>query len=141
MMTTFLAYFYYNDLTAEVWNQLSTRLQQEILNTREERKERYYGYNIPLLYETNKWFEGIFNLIQRNRNIKEAIDITSSEILKIDYPINALNYSDDTKYFRTKNIKNSFIYFDFKDHSIIPLNYTIKTAKYNCTRPKNWVIQ
>ena len=72
----------------------------------------------------NNEFDGIFKYLQTNSNIKDEINITYSS--GNDNPFYLLQY-DNNYYFNTNNSPNSWICFEFKNHRIIPTNYTIKS--------------
>lgn len=140
----FLNIFDCNHINQEIWEKISIRLQQEISTQSVGNNGRYTEPKLSLLYEQNKEFQGIINYIQTHGNINNGIVITSSQLFsneQSDSPRHAIMYNDNSKYFRSKNVENAFICFDFKDKRIIPLNYTIKTASNNSIRPKHWVIE
>ena len=44
------------------------------------------------------------------------------------HPRSMFMYEDKGKHFVTKSIKGSWICFDFKDHRVIPTDYTLRSA-------------
>lgn len=95
-------------------------------------------------YLGNDEFEGIINFLRKNSNIKKEINITySSNFHGVDaYRI--IEYENINKYFVTNNEKSPWIGVEFKNHEIIPTNYTIRS---NCEggegyfHPMSWVIE
>ena len=130
---------------------------QEVKRTINEKKERYkiesvelndkrskplHGQEISYSY---KEFEGIINFLKKNSNIKDEINITYSSDNnsgKNDI-FNLVDYEHPSKHFCTKNEHNSWICFEFKNHRIIPTNYTIRSNIYaqGHHHLKSWVIE
>lgn len=151
-ITEFLDIFDLNDLTNELWKLLSVRLEQEIININPSEIRhytnnniRYEGIDIP--FNENQIFNGIINYIKNNSkiNILDEINITasSSNNHKIDGPQNAILFDDQSKDFRAINSGDVWICFDFKYHTIIPSNYTIRSYGFGIDfpHPKSWVIE
>ena len=101
---------------------------------------------IPLLFHGNNEFEGIIKyfLNKSGGDIGKYINITSSSVENNQkLPQNAILFDDKNKYFASLNISNQWICFEFKEHQIIPTNYTIRSYHLpanNC-HPKSWVIE
>lgn len=55
----------------------------------------------------------------------------------------AILYEDQDKEFTSRNQPNSWLRFEFKNHKVIPTDYTIKTSSQYTGgwRLKNWVIE
>ena len=76
--------------------------------------------------------------------ISMNVDISSSSYCNERFtPSNVVLYDDKSKCFESRNEKNSWICFDFKENRIAPTDYTIRsaTANENMSHPKNWVIE
>lgn len=101
------------------------------------------GTKIP--YVKNKEFEGIISYIKKNLNISDAINITASSVdtqVKGNSLSSIIEYNNKAAKFRTNDIENSWICFDFKSHRVILTNYTIKSRDRGTTsNPKSWVIE
>ena len=128
----FITIFDYNDLTSEIWKQITIRLIQNISIENDHQQNlnhhKYRNKDLPLLYENNKEFQGIFGHIQKKGNIFNEIEITSSPLNmneETDSPKHAVQF-DSEKYFRTANVNHAFICFDFKNRKICPKSYTIR---------------
>lgn len=79
---------------------------------------------------------GIIRYLKNNSNrINDFINITVSsnnnEGSEQYHPKSVLLFDDINKWFVSKNIKNSWICFDFKDHRVIPDSYLIRSANNN----------
>lgn len=146
-MAEFLTIFDINDITNSTWTQLSIRLRQEI-SKKEELSQRYHHKGIYIEFEEGKEFKGIIDYLRSNseNDIYEIIDITSSSIRKGNEelsPRNVILFDDKSKDFISDDKENSWIEFDFKNHTIIPKHYTIRS--YNrppsLHHPKSWIIE
>lgn len=93
-------------------------------------------------------FSGIINHFQNKTNFQllNEIDIFSTGCYSKNnkyQPLNIALFNDTTKYYLSKNSKDNWIQFDFKDYIVIPISYTIKTI--NSTKikwfPKSWVLE
>lgn len=91
------------------------RLKKEYEQKLNDTKKSTEKSLIPLLYESNKQFQGIINYLQKNYNINDELNITSSPVLieSTDSPKNTILYNS-TKFLRTIDVKNAFICFDFR---------------------------
>lgn len=68
--------------------------------------------------------------------------MTSSSNISIDVPANVYEYdNDDSLFYSKENGKeDQWLCFDFKEHKIIPTNYTMRsTASFD--KPKSWVLE
>ena len=80
--------------------------------------------------DNEKLFSGIINHIQKNKSENE-INITSSSTYGSNYnPTNSILYESRENIFCSENKPNSWICFDFKDHFVIPTDYTIRTPDW-----------
>lgn len=162
-ISEFLAIFDFNDITHNTWEMLSFRLEHQIIQSKEStHKKSRYKKNVKaektqkkpeigttLLYSKNKEFKGIIDYLstQSSGDIFQKIKITSSSVANQNEsfsPINSILYDDETRYFLSASQKNSWICFDFKNHRIIPTNYTIRSfnaSENEGAHPKSWVIE
>lgn len=153
---SFLQIFNNNDITRETWIALSHRIGQQIAQKEESIKKHYnsrYSSNcnnshsgIPILYEEKGEFKGIINYLKKNSkgDIENEISVTSSSTFSTSYdPRNILIYYDKAKRFLSEDNENFWICIDFKEHRVIPTNYTIKTFELsqNSAHPKSWIIE
>lgn len=147
----FIEIFDINDLTGEMWNKLSQRLIQKVQN--DEFKIELKRYKNKIVKESQKKFplkntnefNGIIKYLKSN-NIGNEINITASSCYNDgDDRLQAKNVvlfdSDDG--FSSKDIPESWLKIEFKNHLIIPTDYVIKTsgAYTDEWRPKSWVIE
>lgn len=148
MMNEFIEIFDINDISNQLWHQISTRLTKEI-STKDDNKERYENKNIsrsisfPMTNDQS--FSGIINYLkkQTNNNIENKIEFSSSSSYNnARIPIKVTEFENKDSYFYSNNEPNSWISFHFKNHQIIPTNYTIGTyGNDGNPHPKSWVIE
>ena len=161
-MTKFLEIYNINDINNATWNRISNRLKCDVKNNiQNNEKERYsksskqdekehkkddISKSFP--YSEDKLFQGIINFLNTKSGgkIENEISFTSTRTSSYEYynPQNVAKFKDKTRHFESQNTPNSWICFDFKDHEVIPMNYTIRTVAgwgINHVHPKNWVIE
>lgn len=69
-------------------------------------------------------------------------EIITASCLNNSYsPFNVMLFEDRNLYFCSENSYDSWICFYFKNHQIIPTDYTIRTVKANNFHLKSWVIE
>lgn len=147
----FLSIFDYNNLTAEIWRSISTRLRNTCKETNDEKNQTRYccikkeiGKKFQPKGDSN--FDGIIKHLrdETNNNIEKKINITSS-VLASDYPpSNVVIYEDQNKFFICdQSGPNPWICFEFKENKIIPTCYQIrsKPSGVNGCHPKSWLIE
>lgn len=150
----FVEIYNISDITQEIWASISQRLIQQIKISLSEQinNNRYKGKNkhdkqgISLLYKNDSQFSGIIKYLKNKYkdNIENEISITASSIPNpARQPRNVILYEDKSKDFFSTNESNPWICFDFKDYSIRPTNYIIRSGSYdeNSVHPKSWIIE
>lgn len=78
-----------------------------------------------------------------NIHDKHVIDINSNSIDSSNHPKKLVDY-DESNCYISERVTNKYaiIYFDFKDKSIQPTNYTIRSCRdSDCPHLRNWVIE
>ena len=142
----FLMIFDYNDMTRGTWEVIKRRMSQEIKKEnklKEEVKRRHQ-------FSSEQEFSGIINYLYTtsNGNIDNEINITSSgnQNGNNEYylPRTVALFNDDSRFFISTPQPNSWICFDFKNHRIIPTDYSIKKSKnhnVNSYNSRSWVIE
>lgn len=143
-MKKFIKIFDVNDLSTLIWSSLIYRLQLPILNDEKAiitRKHEYQKKKFFVELESKeKEFDGILNYLQKNFNIKDEISITYSSINAGD-PFDLLKYNE-SHYFETRNVPNSWICFRFNKHKINPSSYILKSYGSSSNhQPKTWVLE
>lgn len=132
-ISKFISQFDMNCITNSIWRQLSMRLKQEIkVSLKNEISHKYIAF---LPFTKDNEFNGIINYLKMKSddNIDNEISLTFStndhENKDDNWTdiLNILLYNDQSKEFFTKNYKDSWICFDFKDKTIFPTDYTVKT--------------
>lgn len=142
----FVKLFDIDDITTNIWKSITQRLIEEIQQNQQEESTRYKKSQLNIFsINPNDPFNGIIKhlLQESNRNIENKINITASKHRGSYIPQNVVLYEDDSKYYQSYSIENSFICFDFKEHQIIPTSYTIKSCNCNenSYHPKSWAIE
>ncbi|KAK8880688.1 hypothetical protein M9Y10_003372 [Tritrichomonas musculus] len=150
----FLVVFNAEKMTRDTWNKISIRLSQEVIPTqkRSKRKVKKNTSNeseaIEVKFEGKDELNGILNLLRKrfNEYVFAKVNISSSSMYLNDVEYSALNvidYDDANKEFCSKDMKNSWLRFDFKDRQIKVTAYTIRSffGEENDEHPKSWVIE
>ena len=132
----------------EISNHLKTIKNLQIqLNDVKKKKEietKKPIINVP--YSKGNEFNGIINYLKSKFNIYNEINITSSSVYQNDQefaPFNVIKYDDLDAEFHTNDLENSWICFEFKNHYIIPKNYTIRSFALdrNASHLRSWVVE
>lgn len=150
-MKDFIEIYDQNDITVGTWQQLCSLLESGVnFETNDEiLKSRYHKKPIvgkTFTFTENGGLNGIINHLrsQASNQIENEINVTASSCNGSSYEaINTVNY-ENKQSVETKNEPNSWVRFDFKNHQIIPTDYTIRSSNYsssNWHHPKSWVIE
>lgn len=152
----FLEIYDYNDMTTSTWINLSDRLNKELnqykvskIETTRKRYKKQPPKGTLFALNGNNYFSGILNFFKSKSlgKIEREINITSSSVYYNQEnckPSNVVLFDDDDNVFLSENQPNSSISFDFRDHRIIPSNYTIKSSdpsRHNGDHPKCWIFE
>ncbi|KAK8897876.1 hypothetical protein M9Y10_000105 [Tritrichomonas musculus] len=153
-MKKFIEIFDYNDMSNSMWKQISDRLEREIEKMEEDKHEERYSISVKkekpksgtvFNYPGNNEFCGIINHLrnQSNNNIESVMNITASSINGSYIPSNVTLHNDRSKYFDSNGQAGDWICFDFKNHSVIPTDYTIMSISWSkgSDHPRSWVIE
>ena len=143
MMKEFISIINFDDLTHRTWISLSQRL---LIETEIDESKRNYRNKFKIFYDVpflNNNLRGIFSYFREKSNFDEEVQISISSKGSGDPKLLAdIECTDD--YFCTDNKPNSWICFEFKNHTIIPSNNSIRS---NCicssvaNHLKNWAIE
>ena len=137
MIKEFISIYNEEHINNGIWLKLCERLEKEIKNEQKTMKERYtiqQKSGITIEFQNENTFAGIVSYMKKNSttNIYDLIDITYSsnnnENSDQYHPRSMFMYEDKGKHFVTKSIKGSWICFGFKDHRVIPTDYTLRSA-------------
>lgn len=137
----FLDTFQFEFFNKNIWNKISSRLQNSSLSGQNNQflnLNRYFNTKKVFAFDGYKGFNGIL------KNIGDTVEITSSSV-KFNSPRNVIDYSENqNNYFSSEDSPNSWILFDFKKSSVSISNYSIcsdfsKSDKIES--PKSWVIE
>lgn len=157
-MKEFIETFDMNDLSNGTWHRLCDRLEKEIAVKNFERKRENKTNNNENEINKNEFpqgktfssengpFSGIFNYLRSQGDIDDLIEVTASSILNsgINYqPITVCLKENSNAYFITYNSQGSWIEIDFKNHKVIPSDYTLRSSdsRANWNHPKSWVFE
>ena len=138
-----------NDLNGRIWLRLRERLENDKYSSNHKNKDEITKNTKTFSPNEESPFSGIFNYLRtQSKNINDEIQITASsnnnENGKQNYqPITVALKENPGHCFITKNIKNSWLMIDFKEHRIIPTHYTIRSynSQPNCNHLKSWLIE
>lgn len=143
-MTDFVSFFDINDITVGIWRGLTERLTN---NEEKMNSNRYKNLKekADLPYKENQTFSGIIKYLKDKQlnKIEDEINITHSSVRgNGQESSNVVLYERDDKYFCSKNLQNSWICFEFKNHQVILTDYIIKTTVWNTNwNPKSWIVE
>lgn len=118
------------------------KLKNQINQQNNELKTK--GISFPII--GNNEYKGIINYLKSHNNIENEITFTYSSNdheTPSQYYGNILNitlFDDKDKGFFTKDIPNSWICLEFRNHKIIPTGYTIMTCNSNPFL-RSWIIE
>lgn len=156
VLTEFVNVICLDDITNSSWKRLAQRLKQEISSIELSDDEKRYKNSIKIeskkrgtsfpFTEQNK-FQGIISYLRTKSGgkITNEINFTASSNNNPNYQnyghVESIAiFEDDSKCFWTQDIQDSWICLDFKDHLVIPTDYTIKTC-CGTPYPKGWIIE
>lgn len=152
----FICIFDINDITTSTWMNITGRLSEDI------KSNKLTQIDLPLkrykdpprrgttfLATKGNTFSGILNylLTKTSGKIEKEVNITSSSVYYNQencLPRNVVLFNDQSNVFLSDNAPNSSICFDFKEHRVIPSNYTIKSSdplRHNGDHPKCWIFE
>lgn len=159
-MKEFIEKVYYEDITRGTWRSLSERLSEDINNddptksekeatTRKTKCQRYKKHqekkssdsSMTIMYE-NQNFSGLIKYLQKELDIREEINITSSSIggTPSRDPWSVISYEEQTKCFFTNIEETPWICIEFKRHTIAPTHYSIRSGE-DSDNPKSFVLE
>lgn len=156
LMKEFIEIFDINDMTTSTWLNISGRLREDVkfskTNKIETKIKRYKDpprRGTTFLATKGNSFSGILNylLTKTKGKIENEVNITASSVYYNQencLPKNVVLFNDQSNVFLSDNQQNNYISFDFKEHRIIPSNYTIKSsdpARHNGDHPKCWIFE
>ncbi|KAK8871362.1 hypothetical protein M9Y10_007085 [Tritrichomonas musculus] len=145
IMKDFVSIFDYEDLNSKTWISLSARLQEEVdMKEPDTNPDRYA--ELSFTKDENQEFSGIIKYLRNisPSNIEDLLKITSSTWSSSYVPQNAILFEDQSKFFISNNVANSWVCFDFCEHRVSPTKYTIRTTTNWSNpnpNPKSWVIE
>ncbi|KAK8844509.1 hypothetical protein M9Y10_024374 [Tritrichomonas musculus] len=145
--------FDYNDLSGNTWISICDRFVEEIKFEIKDKKRyksevRSQKGQIFLPNEHGE-FSGIINYLksQSPNNTENVVNVTASSVSSSSCsPVNLINYQSKEQYYsQYQSDQNVWVLFDFKDHQIIPTDYTIRSTNYGGKdshyHPRNWVLE
>lgn len=151
-LSEFRQKFDFTKMTNELWHNYSKCNDRDVYSTKnlnEDHFKRYvYGnYQLfPFNEDKEKSLKGIINHLNNkcsgNSFEKSIIDIKLSSYGFGEIK-NLVNFNEDSHYFFSKDIPNSWVQYDFKNIKVRPTHYTIRSSKEEnkVDHPRNWVIQ
>ena len=132
------------NITSGIWRQVCGRL---ILETKCKKNPRV---SIPpgteFVYDNSKPLEGVIAHLTRecggNVHDKGMVNITASSVQSCYHQKHVADLGTDSLYY-SKNEKNTWVCYDFKDRQVIPKSYSVRSgdAGPNYVNLKSWVIE
>ena len=117
------------------------------VNSNEENKE-LNEKGMKFIPKNDNSFSGILNHLRTKSNgkIENEVSINASSIYDNSnnhQPFNVVSYENTFGELYSKDQPNNWFCFDFKEHRIIPTDYTIKSyhVEKNYRSPKSWAIE
>lgn len=144
----FLNTFKFESMSRNIWMSVIVRLREDVAKFDGDdnlRGDRYFRQlvekEIPFKGEDS--FNGIIKYLTDNSS---EIEITASSSLDGQHvPQNLIVYDNSrSKYFASKNLKDSWVLFDFKTYLVAPTHYILMSDfsdPNECSSPKEWVIE
>ena len=144
-ISEFIKIFDENDLTHEIWQKICHRLNQKVTICEDENRYKLKEFT----FSEDKPFLGIIDYLRtKGKNqLKNEIAVTSSSYCnnsKNYLPENVFLFDDQSKGFASSDSKDSWICIDFKEHRVIPTDYTIRSIGPYFTSYyflKSWAIE
>lgn len=148
VLKEFINVFSIENLNSQIWSSICRRLFKSKLKNKLNCKPSRYIEKVPNFKEFKPGEGNEFNGIMRyltektggNIHVNNTIEITSNSYCI--HPMNLVDYESDN-IFHSKNEKDIFICFDFKDKLVQVSSYSIKSHPYgpNNGHLANWVIE
>ena len=153
--TEFVSTMQFNLITNSIWSSISSRIENKCKSLKDG--DRYVKKVISdnhitesFLYNGNQSgsLQGIvFNISQRVGGITNLMNIMSvgfstSVPKKLGTALQGIIDFNNQSSFRSHNLPDQWIQYDFKDHKIQPTHYSIRSSNYNDDEfMQNWVIE
>ena len=138
------------DMNSAVWQKVAARLKCEVRKTTESgRWSRYTKRGLSFEASGQREFAGIIDYLRTKSNgkVDDEINFMSSSNDGGDYPSyvprTVALFDDHSKCFVSGNKPGSWICLDFKEHRVIPTDYTIRSCDggTNNHHLKSWVVE
>lgn len=149
LIKEFISNYNIEFMNFKTWKALAIRLEKEVKNENLTENRQIHKYRkskenkgIKFSPSNDNSFGGILNHLRTKSNgrIENEVGITASSIYDNSdnhQPRNAVCYENNNYQ------ENNWLCFDFKEHRVIPTDYTIKT--YNCLpnyrNLKSWAVE
>ena len=144
-ISSFITIFKLENISQQIWNQICTRLSQELSKDShsfyyEENKGKFFNRYLSIKSKTI-----LQDLVDSSGGLPYSYKefyITSSSVIDDNCkPENVL--VDNESYFYTKREYDSWLMFDFKDKQVLLESYSLKTFNYgpNYSHLKSWILE
>ena len=114
------------NINSVIWRQICRRLILEA----EPNEDNPHCLAVRFRYNDSKKLNGIIAHLTRecggNVHDKGIVNLTASSVYSDCHPKNVVDFKTDLCYC-SKNTKNSWICYDFKDHRVIPTSYSLRS--------------
>ena len=139
-----------DDINIKIWKSILNRIfkskisEDLIDSNNSQRKYKNVQKGIPLLHKENDDFNGIIKYLTNKTggNIHDNGTINMTSSAYYEEPKNLLDFNQD-KYYQTKQYKDGWVTFDFKNRKVKISGYSIKTNSggKNGAHMKSWKIE
>ena len=139
-MKKFVSEFRISDMTPEIWARVTQRLTRDLKELTSTRGETF-------AFNSGKPLDGIIAHLTRmcggNVHLKGVVEITTSSTDGAEYhPWSIADLGTNSRS-RSRDAPDQWLCYDFKDRSVCPTSYTIRT--YDCApgscHLKSWVLE
>lgn len=150
----FVSIFNICDMTHEIWDNLQKRFKQEIkanknlfssrIKNKKAQQQQQEEVKKGIEFKYNgKEFDGIFNYLRNNSNIREEVNITKSSDGGGGDFFNLFAYEKQSGSLCTGGSSDQWICIELKKKKVIPALYSVKTHSCgpNSYHARSWVIE
>ena len=131
------------DVNSNIWRGICRRF---ILETQPKTNPRCPSDKFEFVYDDSNPLEGIIAYLTRecggNVHEKGIVNVTASSVFGPYDQKNAVDLDTDV-FYESKNEKDTWICYDFKEQRVIPTSYTVRTngVAFGGSHLKSWVIE
>lgn len=138
----FLDMFKFEDINEDIWMSLCSIIKNDLKDENKKKKKlKHDNFNrihdkieskgLKFKFENDTDFDGILNYLQNKYKESFKIEAASHKSNSLNHKVeNIVNYKNDDYFYYSDHSKDNWIEIDFKNHSVTPTEYTIKSAHW-----------